>query len=77
MNHLSDGIMKQMVQNYREAVKNLPIEFFDMLVFSGGVSQKVPALRNQIASEFRCDNILVAQNETFLGLLKYVKNNIL
>lgn len=72
--NLFNSIYKQMAQNVKVCVDKLEIEYkiTNEIVFSGGIVRKNELLRNLIMEKFIGYSNIVSENETFLGINKYI-----
>lgn len=69
--HLFRGAFQNMAENYyASALRLSPVDEWRNLVFSGGLAQKIPVLRELICAKFQADYRMCATTEdTLLGLL--------
>lgn len=76
---LLNGIFEQMINNFVWAADKIQPneEKIERIIFSGGVARKIKRIRNGIAEHYQSDiEIIVAMNETLLGLFKYGKGGV-
>ena len=69
--HLFRGAFQNMADNYySNALRLSPEKQWSNLVFSGGLAQKIPVLRDMILNEFKVDyRICPTSEDTLLGLM--------
>lgn len=69
--HLFHGAFADMATNYHQsALQIAPDQLWQRLVYSGGLAQKIPALRHLINAQFgRPDRLAPSTEDTVMGLL--------
>lgn len=64
----------QMAQNVCQCIDRIAnVKQFDELVFSGGVIRKSSLLQKKIVANYQNVEVSIAENETLLGLFKYLQ----
>lgn len=73
---LTHAIFDCMAKNYITATNRLLSDYCNVnrVIFSGGIARKIEYLRKKILASFKEDTrVIVAENETLIGLYRYVE----
>ena len=76
LGNLIYAIFESMAKNFLWAAKTIEAENnrVDTIVFSGGVARKIKLIRDIILKDYPNSNVIIAENETLLGLYYYAVN---